>query len=118
MSHYVVLLYAPSETAGESSAEGRAAHSDHFDFLVKSGALRASIALEDPAIATSVRPDLITDGPFIEAKEVILGLCLLEAPDLDAALALAQLNPIIQQGGGVEVRPVEGFYLDPKAASD
>jgi hypothetical protein len=53
----------------------------------------------------------VTDGPFIDAKEVIAGLAIIEAPDLDAALAIARANPATQQGGGVEVRPVEGGFI-------
>jgi hypothetical protein len=38
---------------------------------------------------------------------------VLEAPDLDAALALARLNPVVREGGGVEVRPIHSSYLKP-----
>ena len=48
----------------------------------------------------------VTDGPFIEAKEVILGFYVIEAPDLDAALEIARRNPVLGDGGGLEVRPV------------
>jgi hypothetical protein len=40
-----------------------------------------------------VRGDVVTDGPFIEAKEVVAGFYVLEAPDLDVALRIAKLNP-------------------------
>jgi hypothetical protein len=56
--------------------------------------------------ATSVRGDVVTDGPFLEAKEVIAGFYVIEAPDLDTALEVAKRNPATQLGGGVEVRPV------------
>ena len=42
------------------------------------------------------------------AKEVVAGGYVIEAPDLDTAVAIAKLNPAIQQGGGVEVRPCLG----------
>ncbi len=53
-----------------------------------------------------VTGDAVTDGPFIEAKEVILGFYVIEAPDLDAALEIARRNPVLGDGGGLEVRPV------------
>ena len=71
----------------------------------------AAFALESPATATLLRGMTISDGPFIEAKEVVLGFCIVEAPDLDAALAIAKRNPILHQGGGLEVRPVAGSVL-------
>jgi hypothetical protein len=49
---------------------------------------------------------LFTDGPFAETKEVFGGFYLVEADDLDAALALAARIPAVRMGGSVEVRPV------------
>jgi hypothetical protein len=49
---------------------------------------------------------LITDGPFVEAKEHIGGFWIIEAPDLDAALALAAEGSAACQGP-VEVRPLQ-----------
>jgi len=42
--------------------------------------------LHPPSTATVVRDDLITDGPFIEAKEHLGGFTVIDVPDLDAAL--------------------------------
>jgi hypothetical protein len=85
---------------------------------VESGTLVAAFALQPAAdTATSIRGDVVTDGPFIDAKEVIAGLTVIEAPDLDAALAIARANPATQQGGGVEVRPVEGGFIADRPAA-
>ena len=56
-----------------------------------------------------IRGDAITDGPFIETKEILGGVYVLEARDLDHALALARMTPIVD--GGVEVRPLVGFQI-------
>ncbi len=69
----------------------------------------AGMALEQPETATSIRGDLVTDGPFIETKEALAGVFVIEARDLDHALALAKLTPIVD--GGVEVRPLIGFEV-------
>lgn len=50
---------------------------------------------------------VVTDGPFIEAKEWLGGFWVLECPDLDAALALAEEASAACQGP-VEVRPFQG----------
>jgi hypothetical protein len=73
--------------------------------------MHVAFALESYESATSLRASGVTDGPFIESKEVVLGGCVIEASDLDAALAIASRNPILHQGGGVEVRPVQGFVI-------
>jgi hypothetical protein len=62
-------------------------------------------------MATSIRGDTITDGPFVDSKEVVAGFYVIEAPDLDAALAIARRNPAVLNGGGVEVRPVHSSFV-------
>jgi hypothetical protein len=49
---------------------------------------------------------IITDGPFVEVKDLVLGFIVVEARDLDEAAKLAQGCPIAKGGGSVEVRPV------------
>jgi hypothetical protein len=110
MAQYAVLIYAhdsaPTEDPSQNPTEDE--HKRHADELVESGALVAAYALTPRDLATSVSGDTITDGPFLDAKEVIAGFYVIEAPDLDAALAIAQRNPVVHAGGGVEVRPVAG----------
>jgi hypothetical protein len=49
---------------------------------------------------------LVTDGPFAEAKDIVLGFMMIEAADLAEATELAKGCPITFGGGSVEVRPV------------
>ena len=61
--------------------------------------------------ATTLRNDegrmLLTDGPFIDSKEYLAGLILIEADDLDGALAIAQeLLAETRCGTAIEVRPI------------
>jgi hypothetical protein len=66
--------------------------------------------LHDPEVATVVRTEggdvVMTDGPFAETKEQLGGFWVIEAPDLDAALALATKASIACMGP-VEVRPFQ-----------
>jgi len=48
----------------------------------------------------------VTDGPFAEAKDVVGGYTLIEAPDLEQAVELSKGCPIFEVEGSVEVRPV------------
>jgi len=48
----------------------------------------------------------VTDGPFAETKEVVAGFTIVEAKDIDEAVALSRGCPILDNGGAVEVRPV------------
>lgn len=67
-----------------------------------------------PDEATTIRVQdgkaLTTDGPFAESKEAVGGYFLLEAEDLDAALAVAAKVRAARFGGAVEVRPVQKYW--------
>ena len=54
---------------------------------------------------------VVTDGPFIEVKEVVGGFSIVQADTLDGAAELAKGCPIFQRGGSVEVRPLQGYDL-------
>jgi hypothetical protein len=60
--------------------------------------------------ATTVRHGqsgpLLTDGPFVESKEFLAGLILIEAANLDAALAIAEEMQQTRTRGAIEVRPI------------
>jgi hypothetical protein len=54
---------------------------------------------------------VVTDGPFMESKEIVGGFSIVQAETLDAAAELAKGCPVFLRGGMVEVRPLEGFEL-------
>jgi len=107
MPQYGILIYSPAP------ADPTEITPDYLELLNRyqgqieelGGRVETGFALQSSATATSVRGDVITDGPFIEAKEVVAGFFILEAPDLDVALRIAKLNPATRDGG-VEVRPL------------
>lgn len=51
----------------------------------------------------------VTDGPFVEAKDLVAGFIVVEARDLAQAAELAAGCPILQGEGSVEVRPIRIF---------
>jgi hypothetical protein len=118
---YALLIYSgaePSAQAGsEASGNASPAADGVFDnwvaytrALKDAGALLALQRLQPDETATSVRvrdgERLLTDGPFIETKEHLLGFYLIDAPSLDAALDWAARMPHVRLGI-VEVRPVQ-----------
>jgi len=52
---------------------------------------------------------VVTDGPFVESKEVVGGYSLIEAPTIESAAELAHGCPVLRSGGSVEIRPLAGF---------
>jgi hypothetical protein len=67
------------------------------------------LELDDPGKARVVRvrdgKTLVTDGPFLETKEILGGYLLADCKDLDQAIELAQRVPLVGRGS-VEIRPV------------
>lgn len=53
---------------------------------------------------------IVTGGPFVEVKDIVLGFMIVEARDLDDAVSLASSCPVVLGGGSVEVRPVRHSY--------
>jgi hypothetical protein len=80
-----------------------------FEWLGEQGIDADGLQLDDPAKARVVRvrdgETLVTDGPFLETKEVIGGYFLADCRDLDQAIDLAQRVPLVDRGS-VEIRPV------------
>jgi hypothetical protein len=63
--------------------------------------------LDWPDKAKTVRASGVTDGPFMEAKEVLAGYTLLDTADIDEAVAIARTWPGVDRGWIVmEIRPV------------
>ncbi|GIH19898.1 YciI family protein [Rugosimonospora africana] len=107
MAQYAVLIYAnDSAHAPDSTPEDREDCDRHADELTGRNAMLAAYALTPRAMATSIRGDTVTDGPFLDSKEIVAGFYVIEAPTLDVAVAIARTNPVVDQGGGVEVRPI------------
>ncbi len=114
MAEYLILIYGDEAALGRSEPEqGGQMMEGHRVFGERNAAsLRGGNALQSSATATSIRPDssggfLVTDGPFAETKEALGGYYVVEAADLDQALALAKQIPM--PFGGVEVRPIRTF---------
>ena len=54
---------------------------------------------------------VVSDGPFIEVKEIVGGFSIVQADTVDAAAELAKSCPIFLRGGSVEVRPLQGYNM-------
>jgi hypothetical protein len=60
-----------------------------------------------------VNAKVVTDGPFVESKEVVGGFSIVQANSIDDASKLAKGCPGLLVGGSVEVRPMAGFGAKP-----
>jgi hypothetical protein len=111
MAEYLILIYEDEKTGWHSGDQTAmdTTMAGHQSFGATHGSvIKGGNALHATSSATSIRRDggepVVTDGPFAESKEALGGYYLVEAPDLDAAIAIAKDCPAPY--GGVEVRPV------------
>jgi hypothetical protein len=109
MTQYLILVYERESGYAEASPEVlQATGQAHMRFqeqvAEKGGTILGGNALAPTATATTIRDDIVTDGPFAETKEALGGYYLIEARDLDHALEIGRLCPAAY--GGVEVRPI------------
>ena len=109
---FAMLIYEDEKIYGPDK-NGPALHemvAKHMAFGAEHGkSITAGAGLKHTSTATtlSARKGVVTlhDGPFAETKEQLGGFYIIEAPDLDAALAIARQVPL-QPDGMLEVRPL------------
>ncbi len=110
---YLLMIYADETTvAGMTPAEGAVMLKEYGGFtqgIIAAGNFKGSNRLQPVATATSVRvrdgKTLLTDGPFAETAEQLGGYYLIDAANLDDAIAIAARIPGARTGT-VEVRPI------------
>ena len=112
---YVCLIYFdPRQVFDGSEASNAvlAAAATHHQSLAAKGQLvfAQALALPDEAMTVQVRGGTLsaTDGPFLETKDMLGGLVVIEAPDLNAAVQIAGGLPFATLGT-IEVRPVPDY---------
>ena len=112
---YAILIYeseadqAIREADGPQQQQVHAAYTAYTQALIAAGKLRGGERLELPYTATTVtaRPGetaSVEDGPYADTKDQLAGFYIIEARDLDDAIAWASRCPAARTGH-VEVRP-------------
>ena len=107
---YVLLIYLEENALSQTEREHCYVESAQLAQQLNSkGQYLATAPLHPVATATSVRvrdgKPLVTDGPFAETREQLGGFFLINAQDLDEAIAIAARIPSAHVGT-VEIRPV------------
>ena len=110
---YLLMIYQNEAESSKMDATARqkvtAEYGAFTQTIIQSGNFKAGDGLQPTTTATTVRvrdgKTLTTDGPFAETREQLGGYYLVEAKDLDAALAIAARIPGARFGS-IEVRPI------------
>jgi len=107
---YMLLIYVDELALSETERQDCYVESTQLAHQIhSSGQYLAANPLHPTSMATSVRvrdgKRFVTDGPFAETREQLGGYFLIDAKDLDEAIAIAARIPMARKGT-VEVRPV------------
>jgi hypothetical protein len=107
---YILLIYSDENAWTQNEMEKCYAESMRLTHeLNAKGQFLGAAPLDSVATATSVRvrdgKKLVTDGPFAETREQLGGYFLIDAKDLDEAIAIAERIPSAKKGT-VEIRPI------------
>jgi hypothetical protein len=107
---YALLIYPRPDSHAELPPDEHRAVTREYVALAQEEFVLAGEGLQPPDTATTLRMEdgrtLVTDGPFASTKEFFGGFYVIEAENLDRALAIAERIPAIRLGGAVEVRPI------------
>jgi hypothetical protein len=107
---YMLLIYGDEQALSQAEREQCYGESTELAHEINAvGQYLAAAPLHPTSTAASVRvrqgKRLVTDGPFAETREQLGGYFLIEAKDLDQAIAIAERIPMARQGT-VEIRPI------------
>ena len=107
---YALMIYTEPGYIERLSEADRASARAGFEALAEDPRYVTGAQLQPAETATCVRVTggrtLMTDGPFADTKEVLGGVFIVEAANLDEAIELAARIPAVRYGGGIEIRPL------------
>ena len=117
---YTLLCYNKEDVVWSWSKEEDAAVMARLgvvhERLVQEGKLGPSLRLLPTTAATTLRgADLVIDGPFAETKEQLLGLYVIDVPDLDGALDVARQLNAANPTSVYEIRPIALYVPEGRA---
>jgi hypothetical protein len=113
MANFLFVYRSNGDAHGKLSPEEMQQHLQKWQTWIAEGMRQGWMADPGDALKKEGRvvnaKKVITDGPFVEAKEVVGGFSIVTADSLDAAAELAKGCPGLLTGGRVEVRPLAGY---------
>jgi hypothetical protein len=107
---YALLVYNDIEAVDRAPDEERRRINSAIVEILERPNVSGWLQLQDVESATTVRYEhgrtLLTDGPFVDSKDFLGGFILVEAENLDGALAVAGEVQQLRGAGAIEIRPV------------
>ncbi len=110
-----IFLFKGEDQQRDLSPEEMQQHMQEWgawlDDLTRTGRFESGTPLEAAGKIVSGPNTTATDAPFAEPGEVVTGYLVISARDIDEAVEIAKACPILDVGGRVEVRAVQGMNM-------
>jgi hypothetical protein len=115
MANFLFLYRRGNDLASKMPPEEMQRHMQKWQAWISEGLekgwmLDSGDALTQEGRVVNARK-VVTDGPFVEAKEIVGGYSIVQADTIDGAATLAKGCPALLTGGSVEVRALAGFAM-------
>jgi hypothetical protein len=103
--------HAHNAKDSQAAAENMKAWMDWMGGLQQKGIMVAADPLQPTGKQVNGTNKVVTDGPFVEAKEMVGGYVIVNAKDMDEAVEIAKGCPIFNENGKLEVRPLQKMEM-------
>ena len=116
MAKFLFIYRGDNESMGKMSPDEAQQHMKKWETWIGEGMQKGWMVNPGDGLLPEgcvVSAKVVTDGPFVEAKEIVGGYSIVQADTLQAAAQLAKGCPGLLVGGKVEVRLLAG-YMEPK----
>jgi hypothetical protein len=115
MEKFMYLFRGGMSSDQNTSPEAMQAHMQKWmqwmESLGKKGILVAGEPLQTTGKQVNGKKKVVTDGPFVEAKETVGGYLIVNAKDINEAVEISKGCPIFDLDGKLEVRPVQKMEM-------
>jgi hypothetical protein len=115
MTRFLFVYRSPRDTRDTMTPEEMQQNLQRWRTWITEGIQKGWMLDPGDALKTEGRVvnarKIVTDGPFVESKEVIGGFSIIQADSIEVAAELARGCPVFQRGGSVEVRPLQGLTM-------
>jgi hypothetical protein len=112
VARFLFVYRGAGETVAQMTPEQKQQHMQRWEKWIGEGLQKGWLL--DPGDGLTpegrvVSARVVTDGPFVETKEIVGGFSVIQADTLEAAARLAKGCPAVLVGATVEVRPLAGY---------
>lgn len=114
MKEFMLFIKTKGDHLSHLSPEQQQAHvqkvGKYIGGLMEAGKLKGAQPLETSGAVIQGSKGIFKDGPFNEAKEVIVGYFHILAKDIEEAIEIAKANPVFDEEEAImEIRPIKTF---------